>query len=234
MSLVLDAVNAGYGPLSVLHGVSLRVESGQIVSLIGGNGVGKTTTLRTVAGVVRPTSGTIEFDGKPLVGLAVHDVVRAGVGQVPEGRELFPDLTTLENLNMGGYTRSKAERAETIEEVFALFPILAERRKQMASTMSGGQQQMLAIGRALMGRPRLLMLDEPSLGLAPKIVEQVFEVVLDIKQRGIAVLLVEQNAGRALEISDHAYVLDSGHIALDGEGRSLLADERVKQAYLGM
>jgi branched-chain amino acid transport system ATP-binding protein len=234
VSLILDAVDAGYGPLSVLHGVSLRVESGQIVSLIGGNGVGKTTTLRTIAGVVRPTAGTIEFDGTSLIGLAPHDVVRAGVLQVPEGRELFPELTVQENLHMGGYTRSKAERAETVEDVFELFPILAERRKQLAGTMSGGQQQMLAIGRALMGRPRLLMLDEPSLGLAPKIVSQVFEVVLDIKQRGITVLLVEQNAGRALEISDHAFVLESGHVALDGPGVSLLADDRVKQAYLGM
>jgi branched-chain amino acid transport system ATP-binding protein len=234
VSLVLDAVDAGYGPLSVLHGVSLRVESGQIVSLIGGNGVGKTTTLRTIAGVVRPTAGTIEFDGTSLVGLPPHEVVRAGVLQVPEGRELFPELTVQENLHMGGYTRSKAERAETVEDVFELFPILAERRKQLAGTMSGGQQQMLAIGRALMGRPRLLMLDEPSLGLAPKIVSQVFEVVLDIKRRGITVLLVEQNAGRALEISDHAFVLESGHVALDGAGPSLLADDRVKQAYLGM
>jgi branched-chain amino acid transport system ATP-binding protein len=234
VSLVLDAIDAGYGPLSVLHGVSLRVESGQIVSLIGGNGVGKTTTLRTIAGVVRPTAGTIEFDGTSLVGLPPHEVVRAGVLQVPEGRELFPELTVQENLHMGGYTRSKAERAETVEDVFELFPILAERRKQLAGTMSGGQQQMLAIGRALMGRPRLLMLDEPSLGLAPKIVSQVFEVVLDIKRRGITVLLVEQNAGRALEISDHAFVLESGHVALDGAGPSLLADDRVKQAYLGM
>jgi branched-chain amino acid transport system ATP-binding protein len=234
VALVLDAVKAGYGHLAVLHGVSLRVESGQIVSLIGGNGVGKTTTLRAIAGMVRPTGGTIEFDGTPLAGLAPHDVVRAGVLQVPEGRELFPELTVQENLHMGGYTRSKTERAETIEDVFGLFPILAERRKQAAGTMSGGQQQMLAIGRALMGRPRLLMLDEPSLGLAPKIVEQVFEVVLDIKHRGITVLLVEQNAGRALEISDHAYVLESGRVALDGVGRSLLADDRVKQAYLGI
>jgi branched-chain amino acid transport system ATP-binding protein len=234
VALVLDAVEAGYGHLAVLHGVSLRVESGKIVSLIGGNGVGKTTTLRAIAGMVRPTAGTIEFDGLPLAGLAPHDVVRAGVLQVPEGRELFPDLTVQENLDMGGYTRSKTERAETIEDVFELFPILAERRKQAAGTMSGGQQQMLAIGRALMGRPRLLMLDEPSLGLAPKIVEQVFEVVLDIKQRGITVLLVEQNAGRALEISDHAYVLESGRVALDGVGPSLLADDRVKQAYLGI
>jgi branched-chain amino acid transport system ATP-binding protein len=234
VSLILEAVDAGYGHLSVLHDVSLRVETGQIVSLIGANGVGKTTTLRTIAGLVRPTGGSIEFDGRPLVGLPPHEVVGAGVVQVPEGRELFPGLTVQENLHMGGYTRSKAERAETLQDVLELFPILAERRKQVAGTMSGGQQQILAIGRALMGRPRLLMLDEPSLGLAPKIVAQVFDVVLDIQRRGITVLLVEQNASRALEISDHAYVLESGHVALDGAGRSLLADERVKQAYLGM
>jgi branched-chain amino acid transport system ATP-binding protein len=234
VSLVLDSVASGYGHLAVLHGVSLTVGAGQVVSLIGGNGAGKTTTLRTVAGVVRPTSGRLEFDGKSLAGLAPHDVVRAGVMQVPEGRELFPELTVQENLDMGGYIRTKAERAETAADVFELFPILADRRKQLAGTMSGGQQQMLAIGRALMARPRLLMLDEPSLGLAPKIVAQVFEVILDIRKRGITVLLVEQNAGQALEISDHAYVLESGRIVLDGPGRSLLTDDRVKQAYLGM
>ena len=234
MSLLLESVNAGYGHLAVLHEVSLEVPTGRIVSLIGGNGVGKTTTLRTIAGVVSASAGRVEFDGQSLIGMPTHEIVRRGVVQVPEGRELFAGLTVHENLEMGGYTRSKTERSETASQVYELFPILAERRIQIAGTMSGGQQQMLAIGRALMTRPKVLMLDEPSLGLAPMVVAQVFDVLQDIKRRGITVLLVEQNAGRALEISDHAYVLESGHIALDGPGRELLTDPRVKQAYLGM
>lgn len=234
MSLLLEEVNSGYGHLAVLHNVTLSVDTGQIVSLIGANGAGKTTTLRTIAGLVPASSGRVEFNGRPLVGMPPHEVVRCGVTQVPEGRELFPGLTVQENLEMGGYTRSKAERKETAAEVYDLFSILAERRNQPAGTMSGGQQQMLAIGRALMARPQLLMLDEPSLGLAPKIVAQMFDVILDIKRRGITVLLVEQNAGRALEISDHAYVLESGCISLEGRGPSLLKDPRVKKAYLGM
>ncbi len=234
MSLLLESVNAGYGHLAVLHEVSLEVPTGRIVSLIGGNGVGKTTTLRTIAGVVSASAGRVEFDGQSLIGMPTHEIVRRGVVQVPEGRELFAGLTVHENLEMGGYTRSKTERSETAAQVYELFPILAERRIQIAGTMSGGQQQMLAIGRALMTRPKVLMLDEPSLGLAPMVVAQVFDVIQDIKRRGITVLLVEQNAGRALEISDHAYVLESGHIALDGPGRELLTDPRVKQAYLGM
>ncbi len=234
MSLLLEEVNAGYGQLAVLHDVTLTVETGQIVSLIGANGAGKTTTLRTIAGLVPTSSGRVEFEGCPLMGRSPHQVVRDGITQVPEGRELFTGLTVQENLEMGGYTRPKAERKETITGVYELFPILAERRSQQAGTLSGGQQQMLAIGRALMAKPQLMMLDEPSLGLAPKVVAQVFDVILDIAQRGITVLLVEQNAGRALEISDYAYVLESGCITLEGRGVSLLKDPRVKRAYLGM
>ena len=234
MSLVLDKVSAGYGHLSVLHEVSLTVESGQLVSLIGANGAGKTTALRMISGLLSATSGSITFEGESLIGLAAHEVVRRGIVHVPEGRELFADLTVEENLEMGGYTRTRQESRETIGEVFDLFPILAERRTQLAGTMSGGQQQMLAIGRALVARPKLLLLDEPSLGLAPKIVVQVFDVLETIRRASITVLLVEQNAAKALAVSDHAYVLESGSISLDGPGESLLGDERVKQAYLGI
>lgn len=234
MSLIIENLNAGYDRLAVLHDLSLTVRQGQVVSLIGANGAGKTTTLRTIAGMLPATSGRIEFEERSLIGLADHAVVREGIVHVPEGRELFADLTVQENLAMGGYTTSKADRKEMVEQVYELFPILAERRGQRAGTMSGGQQQMLGIGRALMARPKLLMLDEPSLGLAPKIVAQVFDVILDIRSRGITVLLVEQNAARALEISDYAYVLESGAITLEGPGGDLLEDPRVKRAYLGM
>lgn len=234
MTLVLDKINAGYGHLRVLHEVSLTVKSGQLVSLIGANGAGKTTALRMISGLLSATSGSITFDGDSLTGLAAHEVVRRGIVHVPEGRELFPELTVEENLEMGGYTRTRHESRETIAEVFDLFPILAERRTQPAGTMSGGQQQMLAIGRALVARPKLLLLDEPSLGLAPKIVTQVFDVLDTIRRASITVLLVEQNAAKALAVSDHAYVLESGSISLDGPGESLLGDDRVKQAYLGI
>jgi branched-chain amino acid transport system ATP-binding protein len=232
--LTLDAVSAGYRGLQILHGVDLHVGAGEIVALIGANGAGKTTTLRTISGLLHPTSGAITLDGRRLHGLAPHDVVRAGVVQVAEGRELFPGLSVRENLEMGAFTRSAAEREETLAEVHELFPILLERATQAAGTMSGGQQQMLAIGRALMARPRLLMLDEPSLGLAPKLVADVFDTVRRISSRGITVLIVEQNAQQTLRLADRAYVLESGSVSLAGDAAELLDDPRVRTAYLGL
>jgi branched-chain amino acid transport system ATP-binding protein len=232
--LTLEGVSAGYGGLQVLHEVNLHVDEGEVVALIGANGAGKTTTLRTISGLIKPTAGSITFDGGPLDKMQPHETVRAGLVQVAEARELFPGLSVRENLYMGAYTRSNAERAEAIAEVHELFPILEERAKQTASTMSGGQQQMLAIGRALMAKPRLLMLDEPSLGLAPKLVASVFDIVRTIRDRGITVLIVEQNAVQTLQLADRAYVLESGSVTLEGKGAELLDDPRVRSAYLGL
>jgi branched-chain amino acid transport system ATP-binding protein len=232
--LKLEGVSAGYGSLQILHDLSLEVRSGEVVALVGANGAGKTTTLRTISGLLRPSSGRVTFDGQDLAGVGAHEVVRRGLVMVPEGRELFGDLTVRENLDMGGFTRSQGERAGTLEQVYELFPILAERRAQRAGTMSGGQQQMLAIGRALMARPQLLMLDEPSLGLAPLMVKTVFEIVGRIRETGITVLIVEQNAVRTLELADRAYVLESGSVTVSGAGLELLADKRVRSAYLGL
>ena len=232
--LVVDGLSAGYGGLQILQDISLRVDTGEIVALIGANGAGKTTTLRTISGLVSPTAGSIELDGTVISGQGPHAIVRAGLVHVAEDRELFGGMTVRENLLMGAYTRSNAERAETLEEVHELFPILGERRSQQAETLSGGQQQMLAIGRALMARPRLLMLDEPSLGLAPLLVQQVFDTVEDIRSRGITVLIVEQNAVQTLKLADRAYVLENGQVTLDGDASELLDDPRVRSAYLGM
>ena len=232
--LTLDGVSAGYGGLQILHEVDLHVGEGEVVALIGANGAGKTTTLRTISGLINPTAGSITFDGRRLERSAPHDVVRAGVVQVAEERELFPGMSVGENLDMGAFTRSAADRDESLAEVHELFPILRDRAKQTASTMSGGQQQMLAIGRALMARPRLLMLDEPSLGLAPKLVADVFDIVRRISNRGITVLIVEQNAVQALRLADRAYVLESGTVTLEGRGADLIEDPRVRSAYLGL
>jgi branched-chain amino acid transport system ATP-binding protein len=232
--LRIDGLEAGYGGLTILQGFSMEVAEGEVVALIGANGAGKTTALNTISGLVQRTAGTIEFEGERIDGLPEHQIVRRGIIQVPEGRELFGTLTVTENLRMGATTLPKSQFVETLTEVQEIFPVLAERSDQYASTMSGGQQQMLAIGRALMGRPRLLMMDEPSLGLAPKLVMQVFETVDRIRAAGITVLIVEQNASRTLEASDRAYVLESGEMVLSGTGRELLADERVQRAYLGM
>jgi branched-chain amino acid transport system ATP-binding protein len=232
--LRLDGVCAGYRGLQVLHDVSLGVEQGEVVALIGANGAGKTTTLRVVSGAVRPTSGTVSFEGRDLARLPQHAVVRAGVVQVPEGRELFPGLTVRENLTMGGYTLDREERARRLKEVHGLYPVLEERADQAADTLSGGQQQMLAIGRALMARPRLLLMDEPSLGLAPKLVGEMFEVIERIRRAGITVLLVEQNVVQALRAADRACVLESGRIVASGPSARLLDDERVRSAYLGL
>ena len=231
--LVLDGVSAGYGRLTVVHEVSLRVEAGEIVALVGANGAGKTTLLRAVSGLRPLTSGSLTLDGEQLGGVAPHERVRRGLVQVPEGRELFGGLTVAENLEMGGWSRSAVQRKESLEQVLELFPILAERRQQVAETMSGGQQQMLAIGRALMAGPRLLMLDEPSIGLSPKFVELVLAAAVRIRDTGVTVLLVEQNVAQALDIADRAYVLESGDLVLEGSGKDLLTDPRVRTAYLG-
>jgi branched-chain amino acid transport system ATP-binding protein len=232
--LRLDDVHAGYDGLHILHGISLEVPAGEVVALIGANGAGKTTTLRVISGVLRARSGRVELEGRDLGGLGAHRIVRAGVVQVPENREVFGGLTVRENLAMGAWTRSARERDETLAEVHELFPVLAERAGQRADELSGGQQQMLAIGRALMARPRVLLLDEPSLGLAPKLVADVFATVERIRERGITVLIVEQNAVRTLELADRAYVLEDGRITLSGSGAELLGDPRVRSAYLGL
>lgn len=232
--LKVDGLEAGYGGLTILQGLTLEIAQGEIVALIGANGAGKTTALNTISGLVARTAGNIDFEGDSIVDLPPHEIVRRGIVQVPEGRELFGSLSVAENLRMGATTLPREHYAETLAEVHEIFPVLAERSNQYASTMSGGQQQMLAIGRALMARPRLLMMDEPSLGLAPKLVMQVFETVERVRSAGLTVLIVEQNAARTLEISDRAYVLESGEIALSGSGDALLNDERVQRAYLGM
>ena len=232
--LKVDGLESGYGGLTILQGLSLEIDAGEIVALIGANGAGKTTALNTISGLVPRTAGTIEFQGESITGLQPHEIVRRGIVQVPEGRELFGSLSVAENLRMGATTLPRDRYAETLAEVHEIFPILADRSNQYASTMSGGQQQMLAIGRALMARPRLLMMDEPSLGLAPKLVMQVFETVERVRRAGLTVLIVEQNAATTLEISDRAYVLETGEVALTGTGKQLLDDERVQRAYLGM
>ncbi len=236
MSLLeLRAVDAAYGDLQALGGVSIAIEPGEIVSVVGANGAGKTTMLRTISGLLRPRSGEIRFDGQRLDVLATHAVVEHGVVQVPEGRKIFPTLSVHENLELGSYTRrAKAKRAETLERVFALFPRLRERTRQAAGTLSGGEQQMLAIGRALMALPRLLMLDEPSLGLAPIVVREIFRIIHEINRAGMTVLLVEQNTRQALALSGRGYVLENGRVVLVGTGEELLGNEHVRRAYLGL
>jgi branched-chain amino acid transport system ATP-binding protein len=218
----------------VLWDVSIDIHAGEIVVLIGPNGAGKTTFLRAIAGLHRPLSGSIALDQTPIHGIAAHQIVERGLILVPEGRRLFGGMSVLENLELGAFSaRARQKRQQTIKRVFDLFPLLFERRSQRAATLSGGQQQMIAIGRALMGLPQLLMLDEPSLGLAPMVVQQIFAVVRDIRQEGVTVLLVEQNARRALDLADRAYIVEQGRIAGQGAGADLLADQHVRQAYLG-
>jgi branched-chain amino acid transport system ATP-binding protein len=232
--LTLTDVTAGYGALQILQGVTMQVEKGEIVALLGANGAGKTTTLRVVSGLVSARGGSVTFDDQDVTNMRSDKRVAMGLVQVAEGRELFGTLTVEENLAMGAWTSNKSERREAQDQVYDLFPILAERRSQNAETMSGGQQQMLAIGRGLMARPKLLMLDEPSIGLAPKLVSQVLDAVGKIRDSGVTVLIVEQNAAATLAISDRAYVIENGEIAFEGKGVHLLDDERVRQAYLGM
>ncbi len=233
--LALRGVDVAYGDLPALTGVDLVIEPGEILSVVGANGAGKTTMLRAISGLLRPRAGEIVLDGVRLDRLPSHAVVERGVVQVPEGRKIFPGLTVLENLELGSYPRAaRAHRRESLERVLGLFPILAERRRQPAGTMSGGQQQMLAIGRALMARPRLLMLDEPSLGLAPRIVQEIFRIIAEINRAGTTVLLVEQNTRQALALAARGYVLENGRVVLSGPGRDLLDDAHVQRAYLGM
>jgi branched-chain amino acid transport system ATP-binding protein len=232
--LTLENVTAGYGAIVVLKGISLSVEAGQIVTLIGANGAGKTTTLMTICGVVRPRGGRITFDGRDLAGVPPHEVVRLGLAQSPEGRKIFARLSVLENLEMGAFTRRDPDGVrKDLAHVFELFPILAERKRQAGGTLSGGEQQMLAVGRAMMARPKLLLLDEPSLGLAPLIVKRIFEVVETLNKQGVTILLVEQNARMALRLAHKGYVMETGEITISGPAKALLEDERVRNAYLG-
>ena len=231
--LRLDGVSAGYRRLQILHEIDLEVRAGEIVALIGANGAGKTTTLRAVSGMLPVTGGRIVFDGERIDGVRPDRIVRRGLVHVPQERALFGPLTVMQNLQMGAYTRGRDEIGTALDEVMRLFPILDERRDQRADTLSGGQQQMLAIGRAMMARPRLLTLDEPSIGLAPNLVTSVLEAVTRIRDAGVTVLIVEQNAAHTLKISDRAYVLESGTIAMTGEGPALIEDPRVRSAYLG-
>lgn len=231
--LEIANLHSGYGRVEILKGISLKVPAGQIVTLIGANGAGKTTSLMTLSGINPSAKGTILFEGKPIQNLAADERVKLGIVQVPEGRRIFSHMTVQENLDLGAYLRTDREIAKDRTELLALFPILRDRMKQLAGNMSGGEQQMLAMARALMARPRLLLLDEPSLGLAPKMIETVFQLIQRINQRGITVLLVEQNAFKALEIASYAYVIESGKIKLEGNGKDLLANPVVKQLYLG-
>ena len=230
--LRIEDLEAGYGAIAALRGVTLEVRAGEIVTLIGSNGAGKSTLLRSVSGLVRPRRGRIVLDGEDIGSARPDQIVRLGVCHVPEGRRIFANLSVLENLQMGGYVR-RGSSAETLEQVLSLFPRLRERLKQAGGTLSGGEQQMLAIGRALMAQPRLLLLDEPSLGLAPRLVQQIFEIIRTIHAAGTTVVLVEQNAHQALRIASRAYVLETGSLVLEGSAAELAADPRVRRAYLG-
>ena len=230
--LRIEELEAGYGAIAALRGVTLEVRAGEIVTLIGSNGAGKSTLLRSVSGLVRPRRGRIVLDGEDIGSARPDQIVRLGVCHVPEGRRIFANLSVLENLQMGGYVR-RGSSAETLEQVLSLFPRLRERLKQAGGTLSGGEQQMLAIGRALMAQPRLLLLDEPSLGLAPRLVQQIFEIIQTIHAAGTTVVLVEQNAHQALRIASRAYVLETGSLVLEGSAAELAADPRVRRAYLG-
>ena len=232
--LNVRGLRAGYGPIDVLHDIDLTVAPGEIVAMIGANGAGKSTTLMTVSGIVRPRAGEITFDGNDLRQYQAHEIVRLGLAQSPEGRKVFPRLTVLENLQMGAFTRTDPDEIQRgLESAFAMFPILKERKNQAGGLLSGGQQQMLAIARALMAKPKLLLLDEPSLGLAPQIVSQIFGVIQDLNRTGVSVLLVEQNARMALKIAHRGYVLETGRVTITDDAKTLLDDPRVRAAYLG-
>ncbi|TWC64592.1 ABC transporter ATP-binding protein [Herbaspirillum sp. SJZ099] len=231
--LQFEQVHTHYGAIEALHGVSLNVDKGEIVTLIGANGAGKTTLLMTLCGRPRASSGRILFEGRDITQLPTHEIMRLGMAISPEGRRVFPSLTVLENLKMGAFFAKDSEIGEGIDYVFGLFPRLKERAAQRAGTMSGGEQQMLAIGRALMSRPRLLLLDEPTLGLAPLVIAQIFEIIRTIRASGVTVFLVEQNANKALGVADRGYVLENGHVVLHDSGANLLANSDVRKAYLG-
>ncbi|WP_328187387.1 ABC transporter ATP-binding protein [Marinobacter sp. OP 3.4] len=231
--LLLEDVHTHYGKIEALHGVSVEVKKGEIVSLIGANGAGKTTLLMTVCGTPQATSGRVLLEGRDVTRLPTSEIMRSGISIVPEGRRVFPGLTVAENLHMGGFFNTRAENEDSIEHVYDLFPRLKEREHQRAGTMSGGEQQMLAIGRALMSKPRLMILDEPSLGLAPLVIKQIFEIIARLRDEGITVFLVEQNANQALQLADRGYVLETGRIRLQDTGDNLLANPDVQAAYLG-
>lgn len=232
--LHIDNLSVSYGSIHAVRGLSLRVDAGEVVALIGSNGAGKSTTVNAICGVI-PSRGSIRYNGKELVGTSTHDIVKNGIVMVPEGRRVFPKLTVADNLSMGAYSRkaSKAELARDIDFVYGLFPRLSERRSQFAGTMSGGEQQMLAIGRALMAKPKLLILDEPSMGLAPIVVKGIFETLRIIKQQGLTTLLIEQNASMALSVADRGYVMEHGEIRFHDTAERLRTEENVKKAYLG-
>src|SRR5947209_624802 len=232
--LRLEGLRAGYGPIEALRGLDLEVQQGELVCLLGANGAGKSSTLRTISGLLRPRAGRIVFDGAEIQGRDPSDVLRAGIAHCPEGRRVFPYLTVRENLAMGAYVRRDgAAIAADLERVYAHFPILADRRRQAAGTLSGGEQQMLAIGRCLMARPRLILFDEPSLGLAPTVTETVFQIIAGIQREGTTVLMVEQNAYMALQLAGRAYVMETGRITLEGPAKDLMQNDHVKKAYLG-
>jgi branched-chain amino acid transport system ATP-binding protein len=237
MSTLLEIENLDlyYGDAQALSAVSLSVEQGRIVAIVGANGAGKSSLIRTIAGIEKPRGGRIRFDGKDITGLESYQTCNLGIGQVAEGRQIFPTLSVTENLEMGGLLPRARSRAKAeMDRVFGMFPRLAERRTQLAGTMSGGEQQMLAIGRCLMGQPELIMFDEPSLGLAPTVVQEVFHIIRTLNAAGMTILLVEQNVAVSLKISAHAYVLENGRIVMSGTGESLLHDDRVRQAYMGL
>ena len=232
--LKIKDLHVSYGGIKALRGIDLEVPDGKIVTLIGANGAGKSTTLRTISGLVKAESGSIEYDGQELIGKPINKILEAGIAQVPEGRRVFPNMTVLENLKIGAYLRNdKDEIEKDIKWVYELFPRLEERNWQLAGTLSGGEQQMLAVGRGLMSRPKMMMLDEPSLGLAPLVVQDIFTIIKEINRQGVTILLVEQNANMALKTADLAYVLETGSITKSGTGAELLADESIKEAYLG-
>lgn len=230
--LEVKDLHVNYGAVHALNGISLTVNDGEIVSLIGANGAGKTTTLRTITGLEKAASGSVIFDGHDLLKTPPSKIISLKLAHVPEGRHIFPQMTVAENLEMGAFA-DRAGMAQTMEDVYARFPRLSERRRQLAGTLSGGEQQMLAVGRALMGKPRMILMDEPSMGLSPLLVKEIFDIIREVNKQGITVLLVEQNAKMALSISDRAYVLETGSISIEGDAAELLNDPRVKKAYLG-
>ena len=232
--LEVKDINVYYGAIHAIKGISLSVDEGEIVTLIGANGAGKSTTLRTISGLLKPKTGEIKFLGKSIAGMPAHKIVREGISQVPEGRRIFAEMTTLENLELGAFTRTDKEEIQAdMKMVFGRFPRLEERKLQLAGTLSGGEQQMLAMGRALMSRPKLLLLDEPSMGLAPLLIKEIFNIIVDINKTGTTVLLVEQNANMALSIANRAYVLETGRITISGDAKELAASEDIRKAYLG-
>lgn len=232
--LKIDNIDVYYGAIHALKGISLEVKEGEIVTLIGANGAGKSTTLRTISGLLKPKTGSITFLGQDIAGVRAHEIVKKGISQVPEGRRVFAEMTVMENLDLGAFVRKdKAGIQQDLKHVFELFPRLEERKNQSAGTLSGGEQQMLAVGRALMSRPKLIMMDEPSLGLAPLVVRDIFDIIVTINKAGITVLLNEQNANLALKIADYGYVIETGRLTLTGTGDELLHNESVKEAYLG-